>query len=117
MHQPTFFAKQDKAHTLAAERIVICALGEFQARGKILANRELPLDRLRGALRRAAEAFDVEEMTDEQVATTLDALGASVRQVPSFVSKHPYRIIVHTELAEHAFRVYRGTINRLAQPD
>jgi hypothetical protein len=117
MHQPTFLAKQDKAHTLAAERIVIRALGEFQARGKILAERELPLDRLRGALRRAAVAFDVEEMTDEQAATTLNTLGASVRQIPSFVAKHPYRIVVQTDLAEHALQVYRESITHVAKRD
>lgn len=117
MNQPTFFAKQDKAHTLEAERIVVRALGEFQARGKILASRELPLDRLRGALRRAAEVFDVEEMTDEQVVTTLKALGASVRQIPSFIAKHPYRVIVQTDLAEHALQVYRESITHVAQRD
>jgi hypothetical protein len=115
MHQPSFFANRDKAQTLAAERIVIRALGEFQSRGKVLAERELPLDRLRGALRRAAEAFDVEEMTDEQVVTTLSALGARVRQIPSFTAKHPYRVIVQTDLAEHALQVYREPIAEVGQ--
>ena len=108
MRQPTFFdrqAQEDQAQS--AERVVVRALGEFQARGKVLAQRELPLDRLRGALRRAAEAFDVEELTDEQVAATLAGLGASVRQVPPFVAKHPYRITVQTELAEQALQLFR----------
>ncbi len=107
MHQPTFFDRQAQDHTLAAGRVVLRALGEFQARGKALAGRELPLDRLRGALRRAAESFDVEELTDEQAVATLKELGASVQQVPPFVAKHPYRITVQAELAEHALQVYR----------
>lgn len=111
MEQRTLFAKPGKAQTLTAEQLVIRALGEFQARGKILAERELPLDRLRGALRRAAEVFDVEEMTDEQVAMTLVALGAQVRQVPAFVAKHPYRVIVQTELAERGVRAYQESVS------
>ena len=107
MHQSTFFAKPGKADTAQSEQIVIRALGEFQFRGKILAGRELPLDRLLGALRRAAEGFDVAEITDEQIVNTLKALGANVREIPSFIAKHPYRIIVNTELAEHALQVYR----------
>jgi hypothetical protein len=107
MHQPNFFEKQTKTQALAAEPLVLHALGEFQARGKVLAERELPLDRLRGALRRAAIAFEVEELTDEQVAQTLNTLGANVRRVPAFVAKHPYRVTVQTELAEHALQVYR----------
>jgi hypothetical protein len=108
MHQSNFFEKQTKTPALAAEQIVLYALGEFQARGKVLAERELPLDRLRGALRRAAIAFEVEELTDEQVAQTLNTLGANVRRVPAFVAKHPYRITVQKELAEHALQVYRA---------
>ena len=114
MHQPSFFAKQDKAQSVAAEQMVLRALGDFQARGKVLAERELPLDRLRGALRRAAEAFDVEEMTDEQAATTLISLGASVRQVPSFVAKHPYRVTVQTELAERGRLAYQESLSHAA---
>ncbi|MBV9210306.1 MAG: hypothetical protein JOZ52_06735, partial [Acidobacteria bacterium] len=87
---------------------VLHALGEFQARGKVLAERELPLDRLLGALRRAAETFEVEELTDEQIAATLNTLGAQVRRVPSFVAKHPYRVTVQAELAKHALQVYRA---------
>lgn len=111
MRQPTFFEKPANEKSPAAEQVVLHALGEFQARGKVLAERELPLDRLRGALRRAAETFGVEELTDEQATSTLNALGANVRQVPPFVAKHPYRITVQTELAEHALQVYRESIN------
>ena len=88
------------------------ALGDFQARGKVLVGRELPLDRLRGALRRAAEAFDVEEITDDEVVATLKALGANVRQLPSFVAKHPFRITVEGELAERGSQVFRESIGR-----
>ncbi len=112
MHQPSFFEKPTGDQSLAAEQVVIRALGEFQARGKVLAGRELPLDRLRGALRRAAEAFGVEELTDEQSVATLTELGASVRQVPSFVAKHPYRVTVQTELAEHALQAYKEAVKQ-----
>ncbi len=109
MHQPNFFEKQPNTDKRAAEQIVLHALGEFQARGKVLAQRELPLDRLRGALRRATETFGVEELTDEEIAATLNTLGATVRRVPAFVAKHPYRVTVQTELAEHALQVYRAS--------
>lgn len=110
MHQPNFFERQAEDPSPVAEQVVIRALGEFQARGKLLAQRELPLDRLRGALRRAAESFEVAELTDEQVARALSALGADVRQVPPFVAKHPYRVTVQPELAEHALKVYRDSV-------
>ena len=32
----------------------------------------------------------------------LAALGASVRRVPAFVAKHPYRVVVSAPLAERA---------------
>jgi hypothetical protein len=34
-------------------------------------------------------------------------LGAEVRQVPPFVAKHPFRVIVPDELAERAQHTYR----------
>ena len=40
--------------TIEVEKILLYALGEFQSRGKVLADRELALDRLRGAFKRAA---------------------------------------------------------------
>ncbi len=107
MQQPSLFIEHPKATQSIAERIVLCALGEFQSRGKELIGRELPLDRLRGALRRAARAFDVDELTDEQAAETLAALGAIVRQLPAFVAKHPYRIIVQSTLALSATVAYQ----------
>jgi hypothetical protein len=104
MRQPTFFDKGagDDDQTPDAESIVLHALGEFQARGKVLADRELPLDRLRGALRRACDARGVPLLTDEQAAAAFAELGAHVRRVASFVAKHPFRVNVPPELAARA---------------
>ncbi|MDT7777751.1 MAG: hypothetical protein QOC99_263 [Acidobacteriota bacterium] len=109
MRQPTFFDKQSTAGDLEAERILLYALGDFQARGKVLAERDLPFDRLRGAFRRAAEAFDTPELEDEKVAAALSALGANVRRVPTFVAKHPFRVVVPKLLAERAHAFFRET--------
>jgi hypothetical protein len=102
MRQPTFFDKEPGEGAVEAERLVLRALGDFQARGKVLAERDLPLDRLRGALRRAAEAYDAPELDDEQAISALGALGAKVRRVPSFFAKHPYRVTVPADLAARA---------------
>ena len=110
MSQQTFFDKKSERDTIDAERIVLRALGDFQSRGKVLAQRDLPLDRLRGALKRAAEAFDTEELSDELSVAALRALGADVRQVPSFVAKHPFRVIVPAELAERANQFHQQMI-------
>ena len=107
MRQPTFFDRKPTEGGVEAGRLVLYALGDFQARGKLLSGRDLPLDRLRGALRRAAEALDAEELDDEQAVAALGALGARVRRVPTFVAKHPYRITVPTELAERALTLLR----------
>ncbi len=88
------------------EQLILLALGEFQARGKVLAERVLPLDRLRGALRRATESIGAAELEDARAVAALRSLGAEVRQVPSYVAKHPFRIIIHAALAERARRVY-----------
>lgn len=101
MLQPGFF-DQPPGETVDAERIVLDAFGDFQARGKLLAERELPLDRLRGALRRAAEKHGVAELSDEQATAAMTALGARVRRVPAFFAKHPFRVTVPDELAAHA---------------
>ncbi|MFN2453005.1 MAG: hypothetical protein ABR577_02165 [Pyrinomonadaceae bacterium] len=107
MHQPELFKKEETADSaIDVEEIVLYALGEFQARGKVLIERPLPLDRLRGALRRAAEVYGVEELDDGRAVAALNALGADVRQVPSFVAKHPFRVVVSEALAERARLVY-----------
>ncbi len=111
MRQPTLFEKRVDVDSSAAEKLVIRALGDFQSRGKELAQRELPLDRLRGALRRAADVMGVDELKDDQIAATLSRLGANVRQVPSFVAKHPYRITVPADLAKSALQAYRDSID------
>src|SRR5579883_3041378 len=101
MSQPTLFERL-AAGEIDSREVTLYALGEFQARGKVLAERELALDRLRGALRRAAEAFNAEELSDEEAARALESLGASVRRVPSFFAKHPFRVLVPQSLAERA---------------
>ncbi len=98
---PLFDADNDAAG-VDAERVVLYALGDFQARGLALAGRDLPLDRLRGALRRAAEAFGVEELGDEEAAAAFVALGAAVRRGPSCVANHPSSVVVREDLAAGA---------------
>ena len=105
--QPTLFDKKNAQGNVNDERLVLYALGNFQARGKVLAERDLPLDRLRGALRRAAETFGVDELEDEAAVHTLSALGARVRRVHAFSAKHPFHIIVPKEMAERALRAYQ----------
>ena len=102
MSKTPLFDAEKNSGDVDAERLVLYALGDFQARGLALAGRDLPLDRLRGALRRAAELFGVEELEDEQAAAAFNALGASVRRVPTFFAKHPFRVVVNEELAARA---------------
>jgi hypothetical protein len=113
MNQPSLFDVPTK--TVDAERIVLYALGEFQARRKVLAERELPLDRLRGAFRRAAEHFETEELPDEQIARELGNLGAKIQRLPSFRAKHPFHITVQTELAQRAFEFYKEAVSQNAE--
>jgi hypothetical protein len=106
MRQPTLFERQSKTSNMDDERLVLYALGNFQARGLVLAERDLPLDRLRGALRRASETFNAEPLTDEQAVAVLAALGAQVQRRHPFAAKHPYHVIVPTALAERALHAY-----------
>jgi hypothetical protein len=115
MRQPTFFEKPGGQGEIDTEQIVLYALGDFQARGLVLAQRDLPLDRLRGALKRATEAHGVEELSDEAAVAAFRALGAEVRQVPSFVAKHPFRVIVPVELAERSRLSYKEILAALRQ--
>lgn len=98
--QPNLFETASFAPEI--ERILLYALGEFQSRGKVLADRELALDRLRGAFKRAAEKFNAEEFSDEEIAKNLEKLGATIKRVPNFVAKHPFRVTVPNRLAEKA---------------
>lgn len=107
MRQPTFFDKNEGGEGVDAERLVLHALGDFQARGLVLAGRDLPLDRLRGALRRASEALGAPELNDESAAAAFTALGAKVRRVPTFFAKHPFRVVVPEELARRASEFWR----------
>ncbi len=105
MNQPTLFEAEIKI--VDAEKIVLYALGEFQTRKKELIGRELPLDRLRGAFRRAAEAFSADELRDETLTNELEKLGAKIVRVPPFVAKHPFRVTVYGELAARGLEFYR----------
>jgi hypothetical protein len=107
MDQPTLFNERKQSGARNGEQLVLYALGEFQARGKTLADRELPLDRLRGALRRAADVFGVTELSDEAATVAFAALGAQVQRVPPFVAKHPYRITVPPAVAARACEFYQ----------
>jgi hypothetical protein len=115
MRQTTFFDRETKQSAVDDERLVLYALGDFQARGLVLAGRDLPLDRLRGALRRASEAFELEQLTDEQAVSTLEAIGAQVQRRHPFAAKHPYHVIVPKDLAERATRVYEEIAARMRQ--
>lgn len=107
LNQPTLFEPQ----AIDTEKLLLYALGEFQSRGKVLAERPLALDRLRGAFKRAAEKFQTEELADEKIAETLEKLGAKVVKKPSFVAKHPYQVTIKRELSERAKAVYRETLD------
>lgn len=99
MRQPTLFESKQRQEI---ENIILYALGEFQKRGHKLAERELALDRLLGAFRRAFEHFQTKQPSDEEIALFLEKLGAKVKPIPTFFAKHPFRITVPTALAERA---------------
>ena len=103
--QPNLFETSTVA--LDVERMLLYALGEFQSRGKVLAERELALDRLRGAFKRAAEKFGAEELSDEQIVEGLKKFGTKIVQVPNFVAKHPFRITITSELSNRAYEFFR----------
>ena len=109
--QPTLF--EAKTENADIERVLLYALGEFQSRGKVLAGRELALDRLRGAFKRAAEKFAIEELSDETIAENLEKLGAKVIKLQSFIAKHPFRITISNETAERAKEFYKSFESRL----
>ncbi len=104
-NQPTLF--ETKTGDDETEKIILYALGEFQTRGFELIDRELPLDRLRGAFKRAAETHGFEEFSDEKIADVLKNLGAKIVKVPNYVAKHPFRVTVDAELAIKASEIYK----------
>lgn len=108
MNQPELFETETPNNKM--ERIALFALGDFQSRGKVLAERELALDRLRGAFKRAAEKFGISEPTDAQIAETLEKLGAKVVKLESFIAKHPFRVTVSNQLAVEAKEFYNQTL-------
>jgi hypothetical protein len=112
MRQNSFFDVEAGAGEQDAARLILYALGDFQERGKVLAGRDLPFDRLRGAFRRAAAVFNTAELDDESAVATLDMLGAQVRRVPTFVAKHPFRVVVPEPLAEKSRRFFLETKKR-----
>lgn len=105
--QPTLF--EAGASGVETERVLLYALGDFQSRGKVLAERELALDRLRGAFKRATDKFGMAEFSDEKIADGLLKLGAGVRRVPNFVAKHPFRVTIQNELAARAKEIYQNS--------
>ena len=107
MKQTELFGGKEGTEASEPDRIVLYALADFQLRGKALVERELPLDRLRGALRRAADVFGVAELSDEDAVEAIQMLGGRVRRVPPYVAKHPFRVTVPAEVAERAKQFYR----------
>ncbi|HEX8459048.1 MAG TPA: hypothetical protein VF656_17275 [Pyrinomonadaceae bacterium] len=107
MKQTELFGRKETTDASELDRVVLYAFADFQLRGKTLAERELPLDRLRGALRRAADAFGLVELSDEEAVAAIQIVGARVRRVPPYVAKHPFRVTVPTEVAERAKQFYR----------
>lgn len=98
--QPKLFEKP--AETVDIEKVLLYALGDFQSRGKALAGRELAFDRLRGAFLRAFEKFGIAMPPDEEIVVELQRLGAEITEVPSFVAKRPYRILINIMLSNRA---------------
>ena len=90
--------------------VVEFALGDFQARGFELVDRRIALDRLLGAVKRACDIYDVDLISDEQLAEELARLGAKVEKLPSFVAKHPFRLTIPKELAESTLEKYRSIV-------
>src|ERR1044071_1966556 len=112
MRQDSFFDVEAEPGERDAARLVLYALGDFQERGLVLAGRDLPFDRLRGAFRRAAAAFGAPELEDEAAAATLDALGAKIRRVPTLYAKHPFRVVVPEPMAERSRSFFLETKKR-----
>ena len=97
IEQPNLF--EAEINISDSGKVMLYALGDFQSRGLVLADRQIALDRLRGAFKRAAEKYGLEEFSDETLAENLEKLGAKIVKVPNYVAKHPYRVTVSVNLA------------------
>jgi hypothetical protein len=106
--QPKLFEKSSEVIDL--ENVILYALGDFQSRGKVLADRELAFDRLRGAFLRAFKKFGIPEPSEQVIVEILKHLGANVTEIPSYVAKRPYRITIPREVAAGAAHILQ-TLN------
>ena len=104
MTQPKLFEQPDAA--IDIESVLLYALGDFQSRGKVLADRELALDRLHMAFVRACLRFGLPDISDETAAKCLLDLGASVTEIPTYVAKRPYRIKISADLCRRATEIF-----------
>lgn len=107
LKQPGLFDPSEE--DVRVEDLVRYALGDFQSRGFELSNRKLALDRLLGAFRRSFERFGAEPLDDASIAEALGESGALVEELPGYVAKHPFRVVVPEELAESSLRFYNET--------
>ncbi len=112
--QPGLF--EAPAETVTIEQVILYALGDFQSRGKVLVNRELAFDRLRGAFLRAFARFGMEEPADDHVADKMRTLGIKVAEIPSFVAKHPYRVSTPAAVSENARRIFTSLNDKASNP-
>ena len=104
--QPQLFQQLDDSTKI--EEVLLYALGDFQSRGKVLANRELALDRLHGTFIRACRKFGIGQLSDEIVVKGLRELGVSVSELPPFIAKRPFRIMVSKELSDKSLVVFEA---------
>ena len=108
--QPKLFEKLTDVVDL--EAVILYALGGFQSCGKILAERELAYDRLRGAFLRAFSKFGLPEPTEETIVETLKLLGAKITHIPTYVAKRPYRIETPQKTASRAKSLFQALNNK-----
>ncbi|NOT48046.1 MAG: hypothetical protein HOP17_09915 [Acidobacteria bacterium] len=110
--QPSLFDRPSAS--ASPEEVLLYALGEFQARGHKLADREMALDRLRHAVDRACSRLRVETADDETIALMLEKIGARVVHIPDYFAKRPYRVTVPSALASRAVTVYHQINGKLS---
>ncbi len=108
MNQPKLF--EQSTESVALEDVLLYALGDFQSRGKVLAGRELALDRLHGAFVRACTKFGVGEPSDQSIIKGLVELGVTVIELPPFVAKRPFRVSVPESVSNSAIASF-ATMN------